>query len=31
VITKKPVVPGEKEVKENSRSRSAKLRIAAKK
>jgi 16S rRNA (cytosine1402-N4)-methyltransferase len=31
IITKKPVVPGEKEIKENSRSRSAKLRIAAKK
>lgn len=31
VITKKPIVPGEKEIKENSRSRSAKLRIAAKK
>jgi 16S rRNA (cytosine1402-N4)-methyltransferase len=31
VITKKPVVPGENELKANSRSRSAKLRIAAKK
>lgn len=30
VITKKPVVPGDKEVKENSRSRSAKLRVAEK-
>ncbi|MEP7163841.1 MAG: 16S rRNA (cytosine(1402)-N(4))-methyltransferase RsmH [Ferruginibacter sp.] len=31
VITKKPIVPAEKELKENSRSRSAKLRIAEKK
>jgi 16S rRNA (cytosine1402-N4)-methyltransferase len=31
VITKKPIVPGQQEVKENSRSRSAKLRIAEKK
>ena len=31
VITKKPVVPGEKEIKENPRSRSSKLRIAEKK
>lgn len=30
VITKKPVVPDEKEIHENSRSRSAKLRIAEK-
>ncbi|HTN35906.1 MAG TPA: 16S rRNA (cytosine(1402)-N(4))-methyltransferase RsmH [Arachidicoccus sp.] len=30
VITRKPVVPGEKELKENKRSRSAKLRIAEK-
>ena len=30
VLTKKPIVPGEKEIKENSRSRSAKLRIAEK-
>ena len=30
VVTKKPIVPGEKEVKENSRSRSSKLRIAEK-
>jgi len=30
VITKKPVVPTEKEMKENSRSRSAKLRVAEK-
>lgn len=30
VITKKPVVPGEKEMKQNPRSRSAKLRIAEK-
>jgi 16S rRNA (cytosine1402-N4)-methyltransferase len=27
-ITKKPVLPTEKEMKENSRSRSAKLRVA---
>ena len=31
VITKKPIVPAEKEIKENSRSRSSKLRIAVKK
>jgi 16S rRNA (cytosine1402-N4)-methyltransferase len=31
VITKKPVLPTEKEMKENSRSRSAKLRVAEKK
>ncbi len=31
VITKKPIVPGEKEIKENTRSRSSKLRIAEKK
>ena len=31
IITKKPIVPGDKELKANSRSRSAKLRIAAKK
>jgi 16S rRNA (cytosine1402-N4)-methyltransferase len=30
VITKKPVLPEEKEMKQNSRSRSAKLRIAEK-
>jgi len=30
VITKKPVTPGEKELKENPRSRSAKLRVAEK-
>jgi 16S rRNA (cytosine1402-N4)-methyltransferase len=30
VITKKPITPSEKELKENSRSRSAKLRIAEK-
>ena len=30
VVTKKPIVPGEKELKENSRSRSSKLRIAEK-
>ena len=30
VITKKPVTPGERELKQNSRSRSAKLRIAEK-
>lgn len=30
VITKKPVLPGEKELKENPRSRSAKLRVAEK-
>lgn len=30
VITKKPVLPGEKELKQNSRSRSAKLRVAEK-
>ena len=30
VLTKKPIVPAEKEIKMNSRSRSAKLRIAAK-
>jgi len=28
VITKRPVIPGEKELKENPRSRSAKLRVA---
>ena len=27
VVTKKPVLPGEKELEENSRSRSAKLRV----
>ena len=31
IITKKPITPGEKELKENPRSRSAKLRIAEKK
>lgn len=31
MITRKPIVPGEKEVEENPRSRSAKLRIAEKK
>lgn len=31
LITKKPIVPGEKEIKENPRSRSAKLRIISKK
>lgn len=31
LVNKKPVVPGEKELKENPRSRSAKLRIASKK
>jgi 16S rRNA (cytosine1402-N4)-methyltransferase len=31
VITKKPIVPDEKEIKENTRSRSSKLRIAEKK
>lgn len=30
IVTKKPIVPGDKEVKENSRSRSAKLRVAEK-
>ena len=30
LITKKPIVPGDKEIEENSRSRSAKLRIAEK-
>ena len=30
VITKKPIAPGEKEMKENPRSRSAKLRVAEK-
>jgi 16S rRNA (cytosine1402-N4)-methyltransferase len=30
IITKKPVVPAEKEMKQNSRSRSAKLRVAEK-
>ena len=30
VITKKPVIPAEKEMKENPRSRSAKLRVAEK-
>ena len=30
IITKKPIVPTEKEVKQNSRSRSAKLRVAEK-
>ncbi len=29
IITKKPIVPGEKELKQNPRSRSAKLRVAA--
>ena len=27
VVTRKPIVPGEKELSENSRSRSAKLRV----
>ncbi|MBX3239480.1 MAG: 16S rRNA (cytosine(1402)-N(4))-methyltransferase RsmH [Chitinophagaceae bacterium] len=31
ILTKKPIVPSEKEVKQNSRSRSAKLRVAEKK
>ena len=31
ILTKKPIVPGDKELKENPRSRSAKLRIASKK
>jgi 16S rRNA (cytosine1402-N4)-methyltransferase len=31
VITKKPIIAGAKEQKENSRSRSAKLRVAEKK
>lgn len=31
VITKKPILPGDKELKENPRSRSAKLRVAEKK
>jgi 16S rRNA (cytosine1402-N4)-methyltransferase len=31
IITKKPITPGEKELKENPRARSAKLRIAEKK
>ncbi len=31
IITKKPIIPGNSELKENSRSRSAKLRIAEKK
>ena len=30
IITKKPVVPTDKEMKENPRSRSAKLRVAEK-
>lgn len=30
IITKKPIVPGEKEIRENPRARSAKLRIAEK-
>ncbi len=30
VVTKKPVIPGDKELKENPRSRSAKLRVAEK-
>jgi 16S rRNA (cytosine1402-N4)-methyltransferase len=30
IITKKPIVPGEKELKQNPRSRSAKLRVAEK-
>jgi 16S rRNA (cytosine1402-N4)-methyltransferase len=30
IITKKPIVPGEEEIRENNRSRSAKLRIAEK-
>jgi 16S rRNA (cytosine1402-N4)-methyltransferase len=28
IITKKPIVPAEKELKQNPRSRSAKLRVA---
>jgi 16S rRNA (cytosine1402-N4)-methyltransferase len=31
MITRKPIVPDENEIKENPRSRSAKLRIAEKK
>jgi 16S rRNA (cytosine1402-N4)-methyltransferase len=31
IITKKPITPGEEEVKQNPRARSAKLRIAEKK
>jgi len=31
ILTKKPIVPGEKELKDNTRSRSSKLRIASKK
>jgi len=30
IITKKPIVPGEKEIGENPRARSAKLRVAEK-
>jgi len=30
LITKKPIIAGEKEIEENSRARSAKLRIAEK-
>jgi len=30
VITKKPITPGEEELKQNPRSRSAKLRVAEK-
>ena len=30
VVTRKPIVPSDKEVEENSRSRSAKLRVAIK-
>jgi len=31
ILTKKPIIPGDKELKDNPRSRSAKLRIASKK
>ena len=31
IITKKPIIPGEEEIKKNPRARSAKLRIAEKK